>query len=156
MKAIAKPRKAAEPVRPVARGNGAGSKVEPNIQGRGADTLGAAEKLLLGLAPTAQITLVPPALAGVLRTNAIATRTQVVQAFLARNPDLKEELEQEAEETWQRSGGRPEEFSAATAERRARLLSLARLSNLAEVGPAAVQSSYNELARYLAEMYGIG
>jgi hypothetical protein len=128
---------------------------EPVTLGNGARPIGAAEKLLLGLTPAARVTVVPPALRGLLRSDGAAVRLEVVQAFLARNPEVKEELEQEALETWHRVGEKAEQFAAAVSERRARLLSAALLSNLNEAAPPAIERTYSELARYLAEAYGM-
>jgi hypothetical protein len=155
VKEISKPGKSSGRV---AEGNGgaAAAAAGPVPEENGARPIGAAEKLLLGLPPTASVTAVPRALRGLIRGDGAAARLEVVQVFLARHPDLREDLEREAGEIWKRVSGKPEEFTAAVAERRARLLSLAQLSNVNETAPVAVQNTYTELARYLAESYGAG
>lgn len=141
-------------VEPPRVGNGSGNGAVNGAKS-GAQPIGAAEKLLLGLTPNDTVVTVPRALRGLVRGDGTSARLDALQAFLTRNPEVRVELEREAEAMWARAGGKRDVFAAAVTERRAQLLTQAQLSMVSEMAPASVDAGYRELARYLAEMYGI-
>lgn len=113
-------------------------------------TIGPAEKLVLGLAPDDVNSSVPSVLQGILPRDVAGTRLATVRAFFERRPELRDEVARETAAAWKRVNGDRVEFMSSMAEARAQLLAHAELATFAEQAPGAVDDTLQELARYLA------
>ena len=116
-------------------------------------TLEVVEKALFGATPDDPVALTPAPGAG---PDPRSVRLAAVRKYLETQPELLAALYQEVTKAWQDASGQRATFLNAVAEQRARILSLAEISESRPQVSKAAADLELELSRYLVEREGAG